>query len=491
MHVDLLLPFIAKVANCSLQNSTLTSDMKRAIVRPSLKKLSLDYQLYKNHRPISNLMFLSKCCEKVAASQFISHLRENKPEEIFQSAYKVGHSTESALLRVHNDVLCALDDERCVMLVLLDLSAAFDTVDHGILLSRLSQCIGVQGSAYTWFESYLYSRSQFVQIRDTSSSDRQLTCGLPQVSVLGPILYLLYTSPLGAILRRHGVGFHIYADDTQLYLSMKTTKVEDVVSARIRVEVCLRELNQWMLLSNVRLNNKTELLVLHAKHRPKQPLDSITVGDATVEPTSSARNIGAAFEDTMSFEEHVNELCRTAFYHIRNISRIRPCLSIDSTKTLVPALVTSRLDHCNSLLFGLPDYLIQRLQYILNAAAKVITCKRKFDHVTPLLIELHWLPVRQRIVFKILLYTFKALHGATPTYLTELISPYVPRRALRSADQLLLEQPTPKLKLIGLRAFSVYAPYLWNSLPFEIKSGASVSIFKAKLKTYLFRQAYF
>ena len=117
------------------------------------------------------------------------HYNEDKLEEIFQSAYKVGHSTESALLRAHNDVLCALDDGRCVMLVLLDLSAAFDTVDHGILLSRLSQCIGVQGSAYTWFESYLSSRSQFVQIRDTSSSDRQLTCGLPQGSVLGPILY--------------------------------------------------------------------------------------------------------------------------------------------------------------------------------------------------------------------------------------------------------------------------------------------------------------
>ena len=337
----------------------------------------------------------------------------------------------------------------------------------------------------------LSSRSQFVQIRDTSSSDRQLTCSLPQGSLLGPILYLVYTSSLEAILCRHSVGFHMYADDTHLYLSMKTTKVEDVVSACFRVEVCLCELNQWMLLNNLQLNNnKTELLVLQAKHHPKPPLDSITVGDATVEPTGSARNIGAVFDDTISFEEHVNELCRGAFYHIRN-SRIRPCLSIDSTKTLVHALVTSPLDHCNSLLYGLPDYLIQRLQYVMNAAAKVITCKRKFDHVTPLLIELHWLPVRQRIVFKILLYTFKTLRGATPTHLTELISPYVPRRALRSADQLLLEQPTHKLKLIGLRAFSVCAPYLWNSLPFEIKSSASVSIFKAKLKTYLFRQAYF
>ena len=162
-------------------------------------------------------MFLSKCCDKVAASQFISHLRENKLDEIFQSAYKVGHSSESALLRVHNDVLCALEDRRYVMLVLLDLSAAFDTVAHNILLSRISQCVGMQGSANTWFDSYLYNRSQFVQIRDTCSSDRQLSCSLPQWFLLGPILNLIYTSPLGAILRRHGFGFHMYADDTQLY----------------------------------------------------------------------------------------------------------------------------------------------------------------------------------------------------------------------------------------------------------------------------------
>ena len=123
-----------------------------------------------------------------------------------------------------------------------------------------------------------------------------------------------------------------------------------------------------------------------------------------MEPTSSALNIGAIFDDTMSFKEHVNELCRTAFYHIRN-SRIRPCLSVDSIKTLVHALVTYHLDHCNSLLYGLPDCLIQRPQYVMDATAKAVTCKREFDHVTPLLIELQWLPVRQRIVFKILLYT--------------------------------------------------------------------------------------
>lgn len=157
------------------------------------------------------------------------------------------------------------------------------------------------------------------------------------------------------------------------------------------------------------------------------------------------------------------------------------------------------MQHCNALqtLYGMAlketiKVVSMHQQYVINAAAKVITCKYKLDHVTPQLIELHWLPVRQRIIFKILLYTLKALHCTAPTHLTKLINPYVPRRALRSADQLLQEQPTHKLKLTGLRAFSVCAPYLWNSVPLEIKSSASVSaIFKAKLKIYLFRQAYF
>ncbi|XP_044180994.1 uncharacterized protein LOC122962150 [Acropora millepora] len=253
-----------------------------------------------------------------------------------------------------------------------------------------------------------------------------------------------------------------------------------------------------MLLNNLRLNNdETELFVLHAKHRPKPPLDSITVGDATVEPTSSARNIGVVFDDTMIFKEHVNELCRTAFYHMRNISRIRPCLSIDSTKTLVHALVTCRLDHCNALLYGLPDYLIQRQQYVMNVAAKVSICKQKF--VTPLLIELHLLPVRQRIVFKIFLYTFKALHGVTPMYLTELISPYIPRQDLRSADQLLLEQPTHKLKSISfeviifnkLHHFSLEASYPVGYAEWEPSELVESTLsFKCSVRLLIFFKGY-
>ena len=193
----------------------------------------------------------------------------------------------------------------------------------------------------------------------------------------------------------------------------------------------------------------------------------------------------------MTLDKHVNAICKSFFYHLRNIARVRRYLSLESTKTLVHALVTSGLDSDNALLFGLPDYLIQRLHYVLHSGARLVTLTRKFDHVTPILINLHWLPVQQRIILKILLYTYKSFNGLTPTYLSDLISPYMPRRALRSADQLLLQQPTYKLKSYGSRAFSVCAPKLWNSLPLEIKSSSSVPVFKCNLKTYLFRLAYF
>ena len=141
--------------------------------------------------------------------------------------------------------------------------------------------------------------------------------------------------------------------------------------------------------------------------------------------------------------------CRIAFYYIRNIAKFRKFLSYDTAKILMHAFVTSRIDSCNALLFGLPNFLIRRLQYVLNSAARVIARSRKFDHITPLLIELHWLPVEQRIIFKILLFTFKVVKGLAPSYLSELLEAYVPMCMLRSSLQLLLLEPKFNLKTYG------------------------------------------
>ena len=187
---------------------------------------------------------------------------------------------------------------------------------------------------------------------------------------------------------------------------------------------------------------------------------------------------------------HVNSnICKSS-YHLRNISRIRKYISFKTTETLVHAFITSKLDNCNSLLFGLPKNLLDKLQSVQNAAARLITLSHKHDHITPILLNLHWLPVAQRVKFKILLLTFKAINDVAPIYLKELLSKYQPSRTLRSKSKSLLSPKPYNLKSYGHRSFSVAAPELWNSLPLHIKNATNLLNFKSELKSYLFKLAF-
>ena len=183
---------------------------------------------------------------------------------------------------------------------------------------------------------------------------------------------------------------------------------------------------------------------------------------------------------------HVNSVCKSAFHHLRNISRIRKLLSTTTTETLVHAFITSKLDHCNSLL-NVPKYVIKKLQSVQNAAARLITGSRKYDHITPILFELHWLPVSERIKFKIILLTHKALHQQSPIYIQDLIRRYTTSRTLRSSsDAFRLCHVYHNLKSYGSRAFAVSAPELWDKLPIDIRNCDNLNVFKRKLKTHLF-----
>jgi len=184
---------------------------------------------------------------------------------------------------------------------------------------------------------------------------------------------------------------------------------------------------------------------------------------------------------------HISSICKSAFFHLRNIARIRKYLSFKTTEILIHSFVSSKVDSNNSLLYGLPKYEIQKLQRILNAAARLLTYTRKYDHITPVLSELHWLPVEKRIMFKILLLTFKALHGLAPTYINDLLQLYVPSRPLRSSNAFLLKSRKYNLKTYGYRAFSVAAPQLWNVLPLDTRKTDCLETFKSRLKTYLFK----
>jgi hypothetical protein len=490
-NVDELTPIITTIVNLSLKDSCVPHSMKTARIRPLLKKEGLDPEIFKNYRPVSNLTFVSKILEKVVASRLENHLSSNSLMDEVQSAYRPHHSTETALVKVQADIAQALDNGLVTILIMLDLSAAFDTIDHKILLTRLEKVFGITGDALNWFKSYLLNRHQSVVIGDTVSEDRRLDFGVPQGSVLGPKAYCMYTKPVGDIIKRHGLNHHTYADDTQIYVTFKPT-ANSVKDAIIRLESCVEEVKSWMENNLLKLNeDKTELIVFTPKQ--KQHLFSdikVTIGGCSISPKPHVKNLGVVFDKHLAMDKHVNTISRTCHYHLRNIGRIRRYLTNDACRTVVQSLVTSRLDYGNALLHGQPKTQTQRLQKIQNTAARIVACIPRHEHITPVLKNLHWLPVEARIQYRVILLTFKALHDKCPSYVTKMVELYKPKRALRSQDKSLLCTPKTKTVTYGERSFVHSAPILWNTLPLCLKEIRSIEAFKRHLKTFLFRQSY-
>ena len=207
-------------------------------------------------------------------------------------------------------------------------------------------------------------------------------------------------------------------------------------------------------------------------------------------PKPSIRDIGVVIDDTMSMAVHVSRVCQVTYCQIRCIAKIRKCLTTAACKTIVHALVMSRVDYGNALLFGLPEMLLHKLQMIQNSAARLVTGTHGRDHITPVLFKLHWLPVRYRIEFKLLVLMYQAVHHLGPAYLTSLVTPYAPTRSLRSAAHRSLTIPRYNLQRYGRRAFSVAGPSLWNNLPLTIREAGTLTTFKSMLKTHLFRIAF-
>ena len=484
--INELLPVITEMINTSLKSATVPTSFKKAVITPLLKKASLDQDNLSNYRPVSNLSFVSKVLEKIVSKRLHTHKLSNCLYEPFQSAYRPGHSTETAMLRVQNDILRELDDGKGVFLVLLDLSAAFDTVSHHILLKRLSKQFGVTGNAANWIQSYLTGRTQSVLVSGKYSEPAVLKYGVPQGSVLGPGLFSDYSSPVASLVRLHDISVHCYADDTQLYVSFNLNEEAAVLN---RLEQCVSDLRVWMNANRLKLNDsKTEFIIFGTSHVLSQlSTTSIQVGESNITARTAVRNIGVMLDSRLTMFSQVTNLCKQAWHSVYNISKIRSYLTEDQTKCVVHAYVTSKLDGNNALLAGIPSVLESQLKRIQHAAAKLIMQSKKYDHVSPLFSKLHWLPITDRITFKVLLLTFKALNNKGPVYLKDLFTFYHPPRHLRSAsDPLILEIPRSKLKTYGDRSFSINAARKWNKLPLKIRSAKTVASFKSQLKTHLF-----
>ena len=312
-----------------MENGSFPKTEKEASVKPTLKS-GKDQQNVESYRPISNLSFLGKTIEAAAKKQLIAHMEILNVLPEGQSAYREFHSTETALCSIVSDLLEYMDNGKCAILILLDLSAAFDTVDHELLIDDLMY-IGVEGVALNWFKSYLENRSYHVIINGTKSERRTLQRGVPQGSVLGPVLFSIYTTELAWILKQHSVKFKMFADDTQFYFIINN--VEDTISA-LNSLVC--DIKQWM--AKKKLNEKkTECLIIGTKHdiTKYDELKEVSINNQGIVLSRSVKDLGFVIDNNLTCNEQIQTVIKNANFSLRNIAFIKKYLDDDSMKKLV------------------------------------------------------------------------------------------------------------------------------------------------------------
>lgn len=476
--LDEIIDSLSELVNISLSNASIHG-LKDSVVKPLLKKYGLDPEILSNYRPVANIPYLSKLIESVVSLELKEHMDLNDLHIPNQSGYKPKHSCETLLLCLNNGVLIAMDNGKCTIILLLDLSAAFDTVDHDRLLYILFHELGLRDAVLMWFESYLLHRQQAVDIDGDLSDFLDTPYGVPQGSVLGPILFNIYVRSLINTLNQAGFEAHGYADDHQ---SFKVFSIEFQYEAiRVAVPKCLDIIAHWMKASFLKLNSsKSQVIIFTPKHLSSQVhIHQIKLRNGCSIPVSTmVHNLGVVFDSELTFGPQINSICSVSYKLLRNLASVRKFLDPNDLRLLVQSIIISRIDNCNSLLYGILARNIDKLQKLQNSCARLIYSKKKRDHATPLLHELHWLPIKQRIVFKLLLLVFKFYQDIVPVYIKNLLT-----ISTRDNSKLIVPRAnTP----YGDRAFEICAPRLWNALPSSIRNSDTLSYFRSHLKHHLF-----
>ena len=376
----------------------------------------------------------SKVVEKAALKQFIKHCNESSFLPNYQSVYRKNYSCKTALVKLYDDILWSMEKQKVNLLVAIDLSAAFDTVDHGILIDVLNMAFNIRGKSLDWFKSYLYRRSYKINIGESFSNSQDLNFSVPQGSLCVPVLYNAYASMMKSIVPSD-IAIHAYADNHALKKEFNSSVPLDEVEAAELLSRCLDDVRSGMNSCHLKMNtDKTEAIMFGSKQQIRKcSLDAIKVCGDSIPYSQLIKYLGVCIDGNLSLDNHIAAKCRIAMFNLFKIANIRNLLTTEACHTVVLTVVISHLDYANAIMVGLPEKHIGKLQRVQNMVAKVVLKRSKYTSFKASLQSLHWLPFTSRIDFKIAVLVYKCLHGKALEYLQNFLITFIPKRGgLRS-----------------------------------------------------------
>ena len=455
---------VARILNLSLQSGCVPSNWKAANVTPIHKKG--DKQNPNNYRPISVIPVMGKILERVVYTRLMDHLNHNNILTPFQSGFRPNHSTEDVLLRTVEDWRREVDQGKAIAAVFIDFSKAFDSISHPLLLKKLN-LLNIKGTVLSWFKDFLSNRRQRVVIEGHKSSWALVQQGVPQGSLLGPLLFSIYTNDMPSIVSNSSIN--MYADDTALYASDK-----NIIAAASRATKDLAAIQNWCKDNCLQINHKKNFAMFLARNKVElqngRNQAHILLDGSALQTVSEVRYLGVLIDSTLSFKGHIDSITSKAYGALSTLRKVQTYLPLNTRKLLYRSLVLPHLEYCPSVWDPSSTELSSKIERVQNRAMRTILNRPPGTRSQPLRTELNWRSLYERRQLRRGTSTFKCLNKLSPPYLHNLFQRNPASRG-RNKDKLFLIRPlTNWVK----HSFSYKSAKLWNSLSRDTRQSDSI-----------------
>lgn len=469
---------ILYMINNSLKLGTVPNAWKTSIITP-IQKVK-DTCKAEELRPINTLPIYEQLLEHVVKEQLEKFIEENHILNQEQSGFRKKYSCETALQHSFIEWRVDLNKGLYIGVLFIDFPRAFETIDRFKLLQKL-QSLGIQGTVFEWFKSYLIDRKQKVKFKNIFSKSQEIKYGVPQGSKLGPLLFIIYINDVVERLKKSNVKCKLFADDMKIYYSSKY-----LITIESKLNESLKILSDWLKEFQLKINiNKTHYMILHDKRAQNiRGKCDIKYNDVILNEVKETKYLGVILDDNLTFNENAIFTSKKISQKVNILYRLNNSVSSFTKCMIYKTIIAPHFNYCSTVMINYDDNKINILQKMQNRAIRNILLVNKYTSIKLMLETLGWLSIRQQIIYNTCIFIYKMINKLTPSYLSELIQYNSERCRYKTRNQKLLNIDFTKTHTAEKTI--IYKGYNWyNKLPPNVRNEKSLISFKRELKDHI------